>query len=165
MGIPTMKVVLGLFCLAVLTSAQPQRGLQGLIDSPSNPCGQGVRPTCICKSDASFQPSPRNPCPAGRDDLECTCSNGNIIDYEAVKQQIRESLKNSDKNPCGAGNEPVCLCSDGSEALFSSGPPCPGATHEERHPKSCPCPNGLVLDPKELHKTLRNAFRLREKDQ
>merc|ERR1712243_21218 len=110
-----MNIFLTLILAFSATNAGPQGPgalvLRKIVGSEYNPCGQGVKPNCVCISDSSITPSPRSPCPGGREDTDCTCPNGESFSLEEIKEKIKEA-----NNPCEGGVEPTCSCQcpDGS---------------------------------------------------
>jgi len=125
----------------------PKNIRERLFHSEKNPCGAGVKPECSCISDLDIHPGRGSPCPAGPKDMKCVCpGTDKVIDLDAIKSLLKSSLVESPTNPCGPGNEPICVCADGHEAYFGSGPPCPdGKTQKEKLPSSCQCPDGTQL--------------------
>merc|ERR1719483_426476 len=161
------KLIFGLFLLSSLTTAQilsPERK-QALIDRlvryPENPCGQNIKPTCTCKSDSTLTCSKEARCPAGHSDAQFKCENGNEFDPEAIRNRIRTQLLNSDANPCGAGQDPTCICQDNTPAILGSGPPCEGTLPIQKIPKSCVCPNGDPIDARKFIKNIRKYLQKR----
>jgi len=100
-----------------------------------NPCGVGVIPVCS--------------------QGQCTCPNGDLFNPAAILEKIREKLVNGKGNPCGAGNEPQCICGNGEVANVWDGRDptqgvCEGNTRQERFPTTCSCPDGKSLDPRKM---------------
>merc|ERR1712112_732306 len=143
----SMKYLVGLALLQLVTVLQavPQEGslLKRLLQSEHNLCGAGVRPSCSCGSDPDLTPESASDCPEGLKDLKCFCPEGNEeIDLDAVRDMIKAALVSSPSNPCGAGNEMTCVCPDGKEAAFGSGPPCAHGRSKEIVLPKCSCPDG-----------------------
>merc|ERR1719348_2129976 len=128
-----MKLLCGLLIAASMVAAMPgRRGkkLAHFINSPDNPCGQGNMPTsCTCEDGSS--PSRSNKCKP----TLCTCEDNTTFNPEELMKHKIEELLASDSNPCGAGNNPTCVCRDGSPMNIESGPPCSGRGPITRSPR------------------------------
>merc|ERR1719483_1247452 len=164
------KLIFGLFLLSSLSTAQmlsPERRqalIDHLVSPPENPCGQNIKPSCTCKSDSTITCSTEVRCPAGHSDAQFICENGKEFDAEAIRNRIRTQLLNSDANPCGAGQEPSCICKDDSPAVLGSGPPCEGTLPRQKIPKSCECPNGDPIVVREFIQNIRENLQKRTEE-
>jgi len=143
-----MNLAISLACLLAVASAAPQKiksdFLRKFVNSPQNPCGQGIEATCTRGS--------------------CECPNGNTFTAEEILELIKERIMNSPGNPCGPGQLASCTCKDGSDAPLWTGKDlsngiCEGSTPSDRLPASCSCPNGgRSFDPAEFSKRVANTI-------
>merc|ERR1712168_318149 len=142
-----MKLSISLACLLSVASAAPQVKtdfLRKLVDSPQNPCGQGIEATCTRGS--------------------CECPNGISFTAGEILELIRGRILNSPANPCGPSELPSCTCKDGSEAPTWTGKDlsngiCEGSTPRDRLPASCFCAiSGKSLDPVVFAKSVANTL-------
>merc|ERR1711935_805084 len=113
-----MKAVITLLVVVQGFLAVPQKGigpsiLKRIITSEYNPCGEDIKPNCVCQSDSTITPTPRSPCPGGREDTDCTCPKGDAFDAEEIKGKIKAAV-----SPCEEGVEPSCSCKCPDDTTF-----------------------------------------------